>query len=56
MKSLLTKLGIRGIDSYSEKELEAKIALDQQLRSRERKKAQVKYGKKGSKQSKKVAC
>jgi len=46
---LLTKLGINDIDTYSERELEARIALDQQLRTRERKKAQKKYGAKKSK-------
>ena len=46
---LLTKLGIRDIDTYNERELEAKIALDQQLRTRERKKAQKKYGAKKGK-------
>ena len=46
---LLTKLGIRDINTLSERELEARIALDQQLRTRERKKAQKKYGAKKSK-------
>jgi len=45
---LLTKLGLCDINTLSERELEAKIALDQQLRTRERKKAQKKYGAKKS--------
>lgn len=52
---LLTKLGRNGIDTYSERELEARIALGQQLRTRERKKAQKKYGaKKGKSGGKEV--
>lgn len=46
---LLTKLGIRDISTLTERELEARVALDQQLRTRERKKAQKKYGAKKGK-------
>ena len=46
---LLTKLGMCDINTLSERELEARISLDQQLRTRERKKAQKKYGAKKGK-------